>query len=87
MISERMLNIVKIGQLYHIITLKDHKENFVNNPRTRLINPAKNEIGRISKAILDSINKEMCNTLEFNQWKNPAGVINWFKSLEKQAIV
>ena len=32
-------------------TLKDHKENFVNNPKTRLINPVKNEIGRISKDI------------------------------------
>ena len=30
-------------------TLKDHKENFQNNPTVRLINPAKNEIGRISK--------------------------------------
>ena len=32
------------------ITLKkDHKENFLNQPTTRLLNPAKNEIGRISK--------------------------------------
>ena len=38
------------------ITLKDHKENFLNNPKTRLINPAKNEVGRISKIILDKIN-------------------------------
>ena len=30
------------------ITLKDHKDNFENNPKTRLINPAKNEIGRKS---------------------------------------
>ena len=34
------------------ITLKDHKANFLNNPKTRLLNPAKNELGRISKAIL-----------------------------------
>ena len=26
------------------ISLKDHKLNFINNPETRLINPAKNEI-------------------------------------------
>ena len=31
------------------ITLKDHKQNFENNATTRLINPVKNEIGRISK--------------------------------------
>ena len=31
------------------ITLKDHKENFENNPKVRLINPTKSEVGRISK--------------------------------------
>ena len=41
------------------ITLKDHKENFFNNPTVWLINPAKNELGRISKAILDNINKRL----------------------------
>ena len=37
-------------------TLKDHKENLANKPTVRLINPANNEIGRISKCILDDIN-------------------------------
>ena len=43
------------------ITLKDHKENFLNNPKTRLLNPAKNELGRISKAILEKINLNLRN--------------------------
>ena len=34
------------------ITLKDHKENFLNNPTVRM--PAKNELGRISQAKLDN---------------------------------
>jgi len=38
------------------ITLKDHKDNFQNKPTCKLINPAKSEIGRISKQILDNIN-------------------------------
>ena len=38
------------------ITIKDHKENFDNQPTVQLINPAKNELGRISKLILDKIN-------------------------------
>ena len=38
------------------ITINDHEENFLNHPNVRLINPAKNEIGRISKTILDNIN-------------------------------
>ena len=41
------------------ITLKDHKPNFENNPKCRLINPAKSNIGRISKIELQEINSEI----------------------------
>ena len=43
----------------YFITLKDHKENFLNNPTVRLMHPAKNELGGISKAILHNINKRL----------------------------
>ena len=43
----------------YFITLKDHKENFLNNPTVRLMHPEKNELGRISKAILHNINKRL----------------------------
>ena len=39
------------GENNRLITLKDHKENFNNNPSVRLINSAKKELGHISKAI------------------------------------
>ena len=64
------------------ITLKDHKDNFQNNPTTRLINPAKNVIGRIIKTILDKINKNVHHTLMLNQWKNTADVIEWFNNIQ-----
>ena len=48
-------------------TLKDHKESFQNNPTVRLINTAKNEIGRISKVILDKINSSLIEQLKVNQ--------------------
>lgn len=38
------------------VTLKYHKDNIVNKPTCRLINPAKSGIGRISKQILENIN-------------------------------
>ena len=41
------------------ITLKYHKTNFINHSITRLINPAKSEIGRISKEMLDKISSVM----------------------------
>ena len=44
-------------------SLKDHKSNFTNNPKTRLINPIKSKIGRLSKSILDKINNKLKNTI------------------------
>ena len=45
------------------ITIKDHKEHFDNHPTVRLNNHAKNEVGRISKLILDQINKKISQNL------------------------
>ena len=66
-------------------TLKDHKENFQNNPTVTLINPAKNEIGRISKAILAKINLSLIEQLKFNRWKNTQRVIEWFMKIEEKS--
>ena len=63
------------------ITLKDHKPNFENKPTCRLINPAKTEIGQISKRILDKINKEIIKATKINQWKNTSSVLNWYKEI------
>ena len=38
------------------ITLKDHKDNFRSKVPCRLINPAKGELGLVSKRLLDKIN-------------------------------
>ena len=36
------------------ITFKDHNPNFINNPKCRLINPAKSNISKVSKKLLMS---------------------------------
>ena len=63
-ILNRML---RNGQNECFITLKDHKSIFQNNPKVRLINPAKNELGRISKNILDKISHQLRDSLRINQ--------------------
>ena len=63
------------------LTLKDHKDNFVNNPKCRLINPAKSSIGKVSKRHLDKINSQLRQRLRVNQWRNTDEVIIWFKAL------
>jgi hypothetical protein len=66
------------------ITLKDHKPNFANNPTYRLINPTKSEIGKISKQILDRVNKKIITALNLNQWKNTTAVLNWSNNVENK---
>ena len=66
------------------VTLKDHKPNFANNPTCRLINPAKSEISKISKQILDRINKKTNENTGTNQWKNTAAVLKWFNSINNK---
>ena len=47
--NDDILNHLKInGENNCFSTLKDQKNNFANNPQVRFINPAKNELGRIS---------------------------------------
>ena len=80
-----ILNKIEVnGTSNCFITLKDHKDNFENNPTTRLINPAKNEIGRISKVVLDKTNKTLCQKLNVNQWKNTTAVVDWFTVIENK---
>ena len=59
--------------------MKDHKEDFHTNPTCRLINPAKSELGKISKNILEEINTKLRSTSGLNQWKSTKSVIEWFK--------
>ena len=64
------------------VTLKDHKENFPSNPSCRLLSPSKNELGKISKIILQQANTELLSKLKFMQWKNTSNVIEWFEKIE-----
>ncbi|GFR92971.1 hypothetical protein ElyMa_002631400 [Elysia marginata] len=64
------------------ITLKDHKENFYNNPTCRLINPCKTEIGKISKQILERINTNIRRQTKYNQWTKTRDVIHWFENIK-----
>ena len=57
---------------------------YINNLTVRLLNPAKNELGRISKTILDKINVNLCNSIQLNQWKNTQEVIDWFKGIDNK---
>ena len=56
-----------------------HKENFTSNPKFRLINPTKSELGKVSKVILNDINDKIRSAIGVNQWKNFYSVVDWFQ--------
>ena len=66
------------------ISLKDHKQDFENHPKCRLINPAKSQLGKVSKSILDNINNEIRAHIQVNQWRNSTDAISWFQSIENK---
>ena len=66
--------------------MKGHKENFLNRPTTTLLNPAKYEIGRVSKHILQNINKTLSEEIKVNEWENTESVINWLKSIPNKHL-
>lgn len=67
------------------ITIKDHKEQFPNTIKCRLINPAKTHIGKISKNILDKINCIIRQRTGLTQWKNSFEVIKWFDKIDNKS--
>ena len=69
-----------INKAKAFISLKDHKPDFENHPKCRLINPAKSQLGKVSKAILDKINRIIRTQL--NQWRNTSEAISWFKEIK-----
>ena len=67
------------------ITLKDHKEDFEVNPKVRLLNPGKPEIGRPAMKILDNIVKNVREkNTHLNQAISTKDVLIWFNSLENK---
>ena len=73
--------IEQFNQREAFVTPKDHEVNFKNDPKCRLTNPAKSEIGIISRHCLELINNKIREKTQVNQWRNAKSVIEWFKSV------
>ena len=78
-----VLNVLQKNNAF--VTLKDHKQNFRSVTRCCLINPCKSGLGKISKIILENINKALIEKLNVNQWKNTDMVIHWLKSIVQKS--
>ena len=58
------------------VTIKDHKENYINNTKCRLINSAKSNMGKVSKIILSRIVSSLREKTSLIQWVNSSSTIH-----------
>ena len=77
-ISDR---VERIARTPPFVTLKDHKDNFRSNPTCLLINPSKNELGKVSKQLVGKIASDIIGKLQLNQWRNTNAVLKWFNNI------
>ena len=77
-ITDRVKRIAKTPAF---VTLKDHKDNFHSNPTCRLIYLSKNELGKVSKQLVEKINSNIIKKLQLNQWRNTNTVLKWFNNI------
>ena len=80
---------LNLGKRMHVqttpeafITLKDHKNEFMSRPSFRLINPAKSDVGKVGKQLIEDIIRPLREKLEVQQWRSTNEVINWFKGIK-----
>ena len=66
-INKKML---KFSAADAFITIKDHMKSFPFNIECRILNPEKNELGRISKTILEKAVNEIGSKSSLIKWKN-----------------
>ena len=66
------------------VTSKDHKENFQSNPKGRLINPPKSEIGKVSKFFIENSSSKVRDISSVSQWRDTDSVITWFQSIKNK---
>ena len=77
---ENRMEIFTPGEAY--ITIKDHKPDFPGKISCWLINPAKTDVGKLSRKILQDKVTELHDKLQINQWKSTNEVLEWFASLK-----
>ena len=76
--------IFKTTERQSYLLLKDHKENFANKKQSRLINPTKTNLGRVTKQILETVRNVIKEKTNLMQWMNTVSVLQWFKKIENK---
>ena len=72
----------QIAEREAFITLKDHKPNFQNDTKCRLLNPANTELGKVSKKLTENLVEITAEKTKVNIWRSTQEVLDWFSKIE-----
>ena len=76
--------VFRTSEKQSFLTYKDHKDDFKNTKASRLLNPCKQELGKVSKQILVKVVTFVRNATKLLQFKNSISVIQWFNQIENK---
>ena len=76
----------RIARTPAFVTLKDHKDNFRSNPTCRLVNPSKNEFGKVSKQLVEKINSGIIEKLGKRKRQTAAFTSQWVVLMEQKYL-
>ena len=48
--------------------------------------PSKSKLGKVSKAILEKVNRNLADSLKVNQWEDTDNAINWFNAIKDKSL-
>ena len=64
--------------------LQNQMHSSLKKPKFRLINPAKSEIGKVSKFFMANNNTKVWEMSPVNQWRDNDSVIAWFENIKNK---
>ena len=74
----------KMAERKAFISMKDHMANFPNNIQCRLMNPARNNLGKVTQQIIRSIVSSVKAQTKLNLWMGTGEVLKWYEAIKIQ---
>ena len=76
----------KITERSAFISIKDHKENFPNNIQCRLINPARNNLGKVTQNIIRTAVTSIKERSSLNLWMGTSEILHWYETNKQKGV-
>ena len=80
--------IEKITERNAFISIKDHnyKENFLNSNQCRLINPARNNLGKVTQKSISTAVTTIKASTSLNLWMGTSEVLEWYEINKQKGV-